>query len=162
MIQKLIFGGVMILATAGGALAQPTSEVDRLRAALAHRPEEATIDTALIFTNVGREALKVKVQAYTKSGDPAGSADLEVPALGLVYILASDLRGVNDKALLGHAEALSRDRRIIASAVLLGGGTTDLPVKVRPYIAPSPTSTGPVAVPPVRYLRHIFPVIAAY
>ena len=164
MIRKMMVSGLFIVATAGWASAQSPSDIDRLRAALAHRPEEQTVDTALIFTNLGRDEAVVNVQAFNSKGEPAGRATVNVPGKGLAYVLASDLRGTAEELFLGHAEAVSRDVYVLGTAVLLGAGTTDLPVHRRVQITEPPpvARPGTGAPPSVRFVKLIFPTVAAY
>jgi len=162
MNRKSLFLALAIALGASGAVAQTADDIDRLRAAIAHRPDDNTVDTALVFTNVSRAAAKVKVQAFGRNGAALGTAELEVPANALRYVMASELATNDERTLLGHAEAITVDRRVIATAVLVGAGTTDLPVVVRPVPSPVSTATDPAEVAPRRLLKHIFPVIASY
>jgi len=81
-------------------------------------------DTALVFTNLGGRVSRVRCVAYDANGQPIGRAWLRVPALGVRFMLASDMANGSD--FIGHAQcgALNAVR---GTAVFLGGGVTDLP-----------------------------------
>ena len=82
-------------------------------------------DTALVFTNLGARGSRVKCVAFGKNGAPVGRAWLKLPALGLRYLLASDLS--NDRDFVGHAQCAVA-AGVKGSAIFLGPGLTDLPV----------------------------------
>lgn len=82
-------------------------------------------DTALVFTNLGARASRVKCVAFGKNGAPVGRAWLKLPALGLRYLLASDLS--SDRDFVGHAQCAVA-AGVKGSAIFLGPGLTDLPV----------------------------------
>jgi hypothetical protein len=168
MIRKLLVRSVLFLLIASSwALAQ-TTESDLL-STLSQMPPDGQIDTALIFTNLGSATAVVAVKGFTRSGEPTGSVSVKVPARGVGYVLASELRPTTNAAVLGHAEAATRSLRVVGTAVLLGIGTTDLPVITRTASGPvpAPEATPEVATPNLsnrlapRYTRIIFPVIAA-
>ena len=82
-------------------------------------------DTALVFTNLSGRNARVKCVAFGKNGAPLGRAWLRLPALGLRYLLASDLS--NDRDFVGHAQCAVA-AGVKGSALFLGPGLTDLPV----------------------------------
>jgi hypothetical protein len=132
----------------------------RLKEAIEDQPTRPPgLDTALLFTNLGRAPAKVSMKAYYANGDLAGSKDLEVPGNGLAYVFASELHSdTADRRLLGKVVAVGRGE-LTGTAVLVGGPVTDLPaiVNVRRYNA----TLSPAVVPEV--ITHItFPVVAAF
>lgn len=83
-------------------------------------------DTALIFTNLGNTARRVRCVGFDKNGQPVGRVWLRVPALGLRYALASDLS--NGVDFIGHAQCSSAVA-VKGTAIFLGPGLTDLPAR---------------------------------
>lgn len=81
-------------------------------------------DTALVFTNLGANATRVKCVAYDGDGQAIGRAWVGVPRLGVRYLLASDL--ANGADFIGQVQCSAR-KNIRGTAVFLGGGITDLP-----------------------------------
>jgi hypothetical protein len=168
MIRKLLGHSLLLIMVASSwAIAQAT-ESDLL-STLSQMPADGQIDTALIFTNLGPATAVVAVKGFTRSGEPTGNVSVKVPARGVAYVLASELRPTTNAAVLGHAEAVTRSLRVVGTAVLVGIGTTDLPVITRTAVGPvpAPEATPEVATPSLsnrlapRYTRIIFPVIAA-
>jgi hypothetical protein len=168
MIRRLIICSFSLLIAASSlALAQATES--EILSTLSEAPSDGQIDTALIFTNLGRSTAVVGVRGFARSGEPTGSVRVKVPARGVAYVLASQLRPTTNAAILGHAEAVSRNLGVVGTAVLVGIGTTDLPVITRTAVGPLPVpeATPEPATPSVsnqsalRYTRMIFPVIAA-
>ncbi len=100
-------------------------------------------DTALVFTNLGGRSTRVRCVAYDGNGAPIGRAWVRVPALGVRYLLASDLANGTD--FIGHVQCGTLIS-VRGTAVFLGAGITDLP-----------------SVQPKRYNGRIrFPLVATY
>ena len=129
MIHKVTVSFLLVLLASSWALAQSATDADGVREVL--RPPHDMVDTALVFTNLGGTPALVNIRAFTRNGDPAGMATVRVPGRGLAYVLASDLRAAGHDAILGHAQGVSRSLTLTATAVLVGAGTTDLPVDTR-------------------------------
>jgi hypothetical protein len=83
-------------------------------------------DTALVFSNLGGEATKVLCVVFNGNGRLVGRAWLRLPALGVRYMLASDL--ANGVDLVGHAQCAA-EGTVEGTAIFLGPGLTDLPAK---------------------------------
>ncbi|MFP8882363.1 MAG: hypothetical protein AAEJ52_12735 [Myxococcota bacterium] len=81
-------------------------------------------DTALVFTNLGGNHVRVRCVAFDGNGRAIGRAWLRVPALGVRYLLASDLADGVD--FIGHAQCATLSV-VKGTAVLLGADVTDLP-----------------------------------
>ncbi len=139
--KSVLFALCCVLGTALAASAQdfavaipadvdPGVEVRRdareLQAEVRPRPVDRDVaDTALVFTNLGREDHRVFCVGFDDEGRRVGRAWLKLPARGLRYLLASDLsRG---KDFIGHAQC-SGGRNVTGSLVFLGPDLTDLPV----------------------------------
>lgn len=171
MIHKVSVSFLLVLLASSWALAQSATDADGVREVL-RPPHDSVVDTALVFTNLGGTPALVDVRAFTRNGDPAGMATVRVPGRGLAYVLASGLRAAGHDAILGHAQGVSRSLTVTATAVLVGAGTTDLPVDtrvvvgfLRPVVDAAADATAPTpAEGParVRHTRITFPVIAAY
>ena len=102
-------------------------DATELAAELRPRPIDHDVaDTALIFTNFSSRDLPVYCVAFNKNGEPIGRRWVKLPALGLRYLLASDLSGGRD--FVGHAQCSSQ-RHVRGSAIFLGPQLTDLPVQ---------------------------------
>jgi hypothetical protein len=83
MIRKLLgYSLLFIMVASSWAIAQAT-EGDLLGALLTRQPENGEIDTALIFTNLGGSTATVRVQGFTRSGEPTGNVTVKVPAQGV-------------------------------------------------------------------------------
>jgi hypothetical protein len=168
MIRKFLVRTVLLLTVVGSSVFAQATESDLL-STLSQMPPDGQIDTALIFTNLGPSTAAIRVQGFARSGAPTGSASVKVPARGVAYVLASQLRPTTNDAILGHAEAVTRNLRVVGTAVLVGIGTTDLPVITRTAVGPlpAPDATPDAATPSVsnnlalRYTRMTFPVVAA-
>ncbi len=125
------------------------------------------LDTALIFTNLGNAAAKVKMRAFNQHGEPVGGAEIAVPANGLSYVFASDLKDATTSAgpFLGKVEAVGYGH-LTATAVLLGGPVTDLPALVRvrrlPTLSPPEESEAEPAVPVRAVTQITFPLVVAH
>lgn len=85
-------------------------------------------DSALVFSNTGREGARVICKGFDDAGRPVGRAATFVPGLGLRYLLASDF--TNGNAVLGQVQCATKGR-VAGSAFLLGGaaGITQLPAQ---------------------------------
>jgi hypothetical protein len=166
----------VVVATLVTLVSTPTTaqEADdptlRLREAIENHPDRPPgIDTALVFTNLGRTPAKVSMKAYRANGAPAGSADLEVPGNGVAYVLASDLDEPSptdtthpERRFIGKVEALGRGN-LTGTAVLVGGPVTDLPVIVRMRNLNSTVQPLTSATPVLEVITQIiFPLVAAY
>lgn len=125
-VGRLVVGcvGGLALLVAVPVWGQDDEAVDRLEDAL-RRPHVA-VDTALVFTNLANTAVKVSMAAFTSNGRRAGAREIEVPANGVRYVLASEL-----VAPLGGARFIGKVTarglgQLASSAVLFGGHMTDL------------------------------------
>ena len=88
-------------------------------------PEDADVaDTALVFTNEGGSAARVRCAGFNKNGYAVGRAWVAIPARGLRYVLASDLSRGRD--FVGQVQC-SAPVQVKGSAVFLGPDLTDLP-----------------------------------
>ncbi len=171
MLYAAAVVATLVLLASTPATAQDADDPTlRLRQAIENHPDRPPgIDTALVFTNLGRAPAKVSMKAYRANGQPAGSADLEVPGNGVAYVLASDLDEPSptdtthpERRFIGKVDALGRGH-LTATAVLVGGPVTDLPVIVRMRnlnsTVPPVAATLPV---PEIITQIIFPLVAAY
>ena len=101
-----------------------------------------SVDTALVFTNLGDARARIACRAFNSHGDPVGRTWMHIPPNGLRYVLASDLS--NGQDFVGHV--MCRTGRVISSAVLIG-----------------PSALTDVNSRPVRRLgATVFPVVATY
>jgi len=150
----LVWVAAAILLPSAGARAQERDPIARLDEAL--RRPNTVVDTALLFTNLGNAAAKVRMVAFDSSGALAGEKEIEVPGNGLAYVLASELVQNSDpRRFIGKVNARGNGR-LAASAVLFGGALTDLPSTVTYGRAPvSNTASQP-------YTAAMFPVVVTY
>jgi len=89
-------------------------------------PNGPVLDTALVFTNLSGRAAEAKFQAYDDQGEPISSGHIDIPANGLVYVLASRMaNAAGIEGFVGHVEAKATGH-VIGSTVVLGGVLTDI------------------------------------
>ena len=93
----------------------------------------ATVNTALAFTNTWARPVKVRLEAFNQNGRNVGEGEIEVPPHGLKYFFVSRLVGATDPRFVGWVAARTT-LPISATAILLGVGTTDLPVERLPSL----------------------------
>jgi len=123
---------VPTLGSAQVAVAPELEEVEITRDAAALRTEidvadRDLVDTALVFSNLGRNQARVACRASDADGNPVGRIYIRVPAGGLRYALASDLS--NDQDFAGSVICRANPR-VRGSAVLLAPlAMTDLSVQ---------------------------------
>ena len=112
------------------ASTEPAREIARDAATLETElrlPDRDRVDTALVFTNTGRERARVDCTAINRNGQRIGRIWLHVPPRGLRYALASDLS--NGRHFVGSVECHAPSR-VLGSAVLLAPlAMTDLRVQ---------------------------------
>lgn len=115
--------------------------IDELRV----RPEDRDVaDTAMVFTNFTGKRQRVICAAFDRNGRIVGKSASWLPPYGLRFVLASDV--ADDLDFIGSAQC-SAHKRVRGTAVFLGPGLTDLPVRqVRGH----------------RLGRMAFPLIATY
>ena len=88
------------------------------------RPDRNSVNTALVFSNLGRGDAVVGCAAFDSDGDTVGRILMRVPAHGLRFALASDLSQSVD--FVGHVECRTGPR-VMGSAILLAPSSiTDL------------------------------------
>jgi hypothetical protein len=121
---------------------------------ITERPTVPNVNTALAFTNVWPRAVKVTLEAFDNAGQPAGRAEFEIPPRGLKYFFVSRILRDTDPRFVGWVGART-SLPVSASAVLLGIGTTDLPVERFPRLNATDVSSR---------RRHsiLFPLTAAF
>lgn len=166
--RSLLYGAAIALSLVvvahTPAAGQDEDPTVALRQAIENAPERPPgIDTALVFTNLGRTPAKLAVQAYNHNGRPLGSKELEVPGNGLAYLFASELDDSSpNRRLIGKVVARARGK-LTGTAVLVGGPVTDLPaiVKVR-RLTTSTDSLSATDVATHYVTRVTFPVVAAF
>lgn len=127
--------GLLVSLHAASATAQEVNAVrdieravDSLRDRIEQppRPDVDVADTAIILTNLGNRVAPAICAAFDYDGNPIGRARLRVPALGLRWLLASDISG--DKDFIGSAHCFVTGH-VAGSAIFLGPSITDLPVR---------------------------------
>jgi hypothetical protein len=106
-------------------------------------------DTALVFTNLGNTDGYAHCMAFDGDGRRIGRARVKLPALGVRYLLASDISRGRD--FIGHAQC-GAAVTVKGTAIFLGPGLTDLP-SMQPSIQPAATAL---------YGRIRFPLVATY
>lgn len=128
-------------------------------------PQGPATDTALVFTNLATLPASVKLQAWNSAGEELAGGQFEVPANGLVYILASRLAaeaGVD--GFVGHVKAKAAGY-VVGSTVVIGSRLTDIDTinshnlrrrRNRDVSAATPTAR------PAATSRMVFPVVATY
>jgi hypothetical protein len=138
------------------AQAQNTLNADRTDVIdiLEERPTLPTVNTALAFTNVWPRAVKVTLEAVDNEGNGAGRREFEIPPRSLKYFFVSRLLSDPNPRFVAWVAART-SLPVSASAVLLGIGTTDLPVERFPSLNATDVSSR---------RRHsiLFPLTAAF
>jgi len=119
------------LAGATVASAADGVEVDRdvtdLHSDLRPRDVDRDVaDTALVFTNLGNADTRVLCAAFNRNGRMIGRAWTKLPALGVRYMLASDLSG--DRDFLGHVQC-GAVGAVRGTAIFLGPDLSDFPAE---------------------------------
>lgn len=117
-------------------------------------PPIPAVNTALAFTNVWPRAVKVTLEAFDNSGEPAGRAEFVIPPRGLKYFFVSRILADANPRFVGWVAART-SLPLSASAVLLGIGTTDLPVERFPSLNATDVSSR-------RRYSVLFPLTAAF
>ncbi len=101
--------------------------IDQLPDELEPRPEDPDVaDTALVFTNIYNRAARVRCVAFDKQGEAIGRTSTRIPPRGVRYVLASDMSDGED--FVGQVQCIPYGR-IVGSAVFIGPGLTDVPVR---------------------------------
>lgn len=105
-------------------------EVDRdvadLPTEIRPRPIDVdVVDTALVFTNTANVDRRIVCVGFDKQGQKVGRVLVKLPALGLRYVLASDLADGQD--FVGSAQCATH-ATVRGSAIFLGPSITDLSV----------------------------------
>jgi hypothetical protein len=153
----VMFGAVVgLILNGASARAQSTLADERASVIdiIEERPQLPTVNTALAFTNVWPRPVKVTLEAFDNEGQPAGRAEFEVPARGLKYVFVSRILSDTDPRFVGWVAART-SLPVAASAVLLGIGTTDLPVERFPSLNATDVSSR-------RRYSVLFPLTAAF
>ena len=121
-----------VVPTAVAQDAGSVREIERDAASLRDRielpppPDVSTADTAIVFTNVGNRGAAARCVAFDYEGERIGHTRVRVPARGMRWLLASDLS--DGQRFIGNAHCFVNGQ-MLASAIFLGPGITDLPVK---------------------------------
>jgi len=121
----IIFSAALLAAGATATWAVEAADTlpDRI---IEPEPEGPVLDTALVFTNIGASVAEAKFEAYDDAGDVVSSGNIEIPARGLVYVLASRLANAAGlEGFVGHVRAKATGH-VIGSTVVLGGVLTDI------------------------------------
>jgi hypothetical protein len=136
-IRALLATGLLVGAFAVGAHGQTVDEAVDDRAKVLDmievRPQLPAVNTALTFTNTWARPVKIRLEAYNHDGSSAGEVEFEVAPHGLKYFFVSRLVGAGDPRFIGWIAART-SLPISATAILLGVGTTDLPVERLPSL----------------------------
>jgi hypothetical protein len=136
-VRVMLATGLLFGALAAGSQAQTAdANVDdraKVLALIEERPQLPTVNTALAFTNTWARPVKVRLEAYNQNGRNVGEGEIEVPPHGLKYFFVSRLVGAADPRFVGWVAARTT-LPISATAILLGVGTTDLPVERLPSL----------------------------
>jgi hypothetical protein len=129
--------GLLLGAFAGAARGQTVDAVadDRAKvlAEIEERPAIPAVNTALAFTNTWARPVKIRLEAFNQHGRRVGEAEFEVSPHGLKYFFVSRLVGAVDPRFVGWVAART-SLPVSATAILLGVGTTDLPVERLPSL----------------------------
>ncbi|MFQ5667653.1 MAG: hypothetical protein ACE5I7_14670 [Candidatus Binatia bacterium] len=162
-LYGVIVAAAAILFTSALATAQGTADPTlALRQAIENNPATPGVDTALVFTNLGRTASKVKMEAYDSDGNPAGSKQLDVPANGIAYVFASGFADpTTTDHFVGKVEATGRGH-LTGTAVLVGDLVTDLPVIVKVRRLRTNAALSASGATKALATRITFPLVAAY
>ncbi len=130
-VAALAACGVLLLAARGDLVSAaedlpPEVEIDRdsLARDLRPRPDDDTVDTALVFTNLGTGHRVAKCIGFDEWGRAVGRVRFRIPSRGLRYVLASDLSQGAD--FVGRVNCKA-DGRVFGSGFLLGAQLTDVP-----------------------------------
>jgi len=104
-----------------------TRDTESLRDYLSIHPvAPERVNTALVFTNTGKQNVRVACVAFNARGEVVDLGWTRVPARGMRFALASDISGGRD--FIGNVKCTSGGH-VLVSAVLLGPGLTDLSVE---------------------------------
>ena len=103
-----------------------TRDATALRAEL-RVADRDLVDTAMIFTNLGRERAWIACRAFNANGGPVGRGRLVVPPGGLRFALASDFSYGRD--FIGRVQCSTQNRVIGSSVLLAPNALTDLSVQ---------------------------------
>lgn len=128
-MKKLLFISALTVATL--ALGIPASrafeETDPLPDRVADPgPEAPVLDTALVFTNVGSRPSHAEFAAFDDSGREVAAGEIDIPAGGLVYVLASRIAHAGEvRSFVGHVRAKATGR-VHGRTVVLGALGTDI------------------------------------
>ena len=158
LVRRIVVLGALVGLTLNGmpVQAQNTLAEDRTSVIdiITERPTVPSVNTALAFTNVWPRAVKVTLEAFDNEGQPAGRAEFEIPPRGLKYFFVSRILRDTNPRFVGWVGART-SLPVSASAVLLGIGTTDLPVERFPSLNATDVSSR---------RRHsiLFPLTAAF
>ena len=123
--------GAFVVPTASAQDVNVARDIERDATSLKDRietppdPERDVADTAIVITNLGNHRGVALCAAFDYDGHPVGRARVRVPALGLRWLLASDIS--NDVDFIGSAHCFIRGH-MLGTAIFLGPGITDLPV----------------------------------
>lgn len=158
VVQRTMMIGALLGLMSSGVAVQAQNTVSDDRASVidivADRPQVPAVNTALAFTNVWPRAVKVALEAFDNEGQPAGRAEFEIPPRGLKYVFVSRILADANPRFVGWVRART-SLPLSASAVLLGIGTTDLPVRRFPSLNASDVSSR-------RRFSVLFPLTAAF
>ena len=163
-MQKALFFSVLTVTIL--ALGTPTSwaleEADPLPDRVVDPgPEAPVLDTALVFTNVGGRASHAKFAAFDRWGQEVASGEIEIPARGLVYVLASRIAGAGGlDGFVGHVKAKATGR-VHGRTVMIGALGTDVDtINSTKRRRPSADASDAVSDEPIITSHITFPVVA--
>ncbi len=123
--------GAFVVPTASAQDVNAVRDIERDAASLKDRieqppdPDRDVADTAIVITNLRRMFGVATCVAFDYDGNLVGRARVRVPALGLRWLLASDISDGAD--FIGSAHCYIQGH-MLGSAIFLGPGITDLPV----------------------------------
>ena len=146
----------------GAPVAQAFEETRPLADRLADpTPEAPVLDTALVFTNVGGRASHAKFTAYDEFGAELSSGEIEIPAGGLVYVLASRIANAAEvDGFVGHVKAKATGR-VHGRTIVVGVLGTDVDtINQTKRRRPSADASGIASDEPLLTSHIIFPVVA--
>jgi len=161
LLLTVLTVGLISLASSASAQLEATSLPDRIADPA---PQGPATDTALVFTNLAPVAASVKFKAWNAAGEELATGEFEIPANGLVYVLASRLaEQAGIEGFVGHAEAKATGY-VIGSTVIVGSRLTDVDTvnshRVRRHRSRDVNAT--VTDPTTSTSRMVFPVVATY
>jgi hypothetical protein len=133
MLATGLLCGALAAAAQGQTVGANVDDRAKVLALIEERPQVPEVNTALAFTNTWARPVKVRLQAFNQNGRNVGEGEIEVPAHGLRYFFVSRLVGASDPRFVGWVAARTT-LPISATAILLGVGTTDLPVERLPNL----------------------------